>query len=996
MAVLVASLFLPYTIHFEVESSKVPILNEDDMAELVDTSSILSNKVGSPNPEYEPTVSIFKRLNKSSATLPTFGNSGKVYESDTASVNSVVSDTKPPSNAVSVQDFFFNNPNSTRWSLQSPPLEETSRYTDGYFRSNDHSVRSASPEKAPISAQSSTYVQPRSRVRTPQAQPMLESTHSTRSLGRVMKQRRATGQSTVESSMRSSPFPDEHAFDDSSISEEDEEEHQPRSRHDSRVVPFGGFSKDYSAFLEQSTNVFATAPWRIVPYYRGNGSLRNAVRRACSTGDVQSVRWIGTPGMPSDLVPDTTRDAIRSKLLEEYNADCIFVKDDVFEGHYDQFCKQLLWPIMQYQLPESQKKHEFISESWKSYEQVNRLFADSILAAYQEGDTIWVHDYHLMLVPGMVREKLPYAKIGFFLHVSFPSSEVFRCLPQRKQILQGMLGADSIGMQTTEYVAHFFQSCNRLLLADFDEHGVRYNNRNVSVTQHPIGIEASALDTLLDSQIVTNWRELVRDRWNDRTLIVSRDKLDKIRGVKEKLLAYERFLQNNPEYLDKVILLLICLPGRAAADDAMENEITAIAERINSRTDNLAKDRPVILLNQDLQFEQYLALLSEAGLFIVSTLREGMNLTCHEFVEASKDDYSPLILSEFVGSARVLSGGALVTNPYNISEVANAIKRSLEMDSVEKERRWKAMHAAVLRHDSRHWVQNCMAELDDAHEVNTSQQSMDIKQLDPVTLSSHLVQGKRLFLLNASDISMHLHIQGTTINPLHRGRVDTILNNLASDPRNAVYLFSYSTCADLERAYQSLVDVGMLAENGSYVRLHNTTSWTSQVNEKQLEWLPTVVETMRSFSDRVPGAYVQAETSMVRMHTENSHDIDPDHKFKLIGEVMTHINELYGHDYNIHATLVDQIVVVQRVDAIQNGLKQIIEQTGPYEFALVAGSTSSDDEDIYGYFNLENVRRREFDNNVLTVKIGKPKTSTGAEYKLRGVNELMTLLSTVD
>ncbi|VEU21012.1 DEKNAAC102009 [Brettanomyces naardenensis] len=1069
MTVYIASLFLPYTVHFEVEASKVSRLNADDIVEPVEIDGVGSpSRVGSPSDsDYEEsTVSILKSLaiNNSTSSLP-------LEDLDAASISSVgeISQTtqqfsptsqKQPTTTpsrpslvssahVSVQDFFFNNPNSTRLSLASPSLDETQVLSEsGYFGSTStdklHRSSSGLQLSGSVGSTGSAYVKPRSRLRNPpppttvselQPRPLLEHSWSTRSLGSSSMGRALLARRSMNppgSSRQRSPFgSNDTGFEgdgdtsvmmsasegESSVSSElkplsgqkadDQLDRYFADKTGSRkVVPFGGFSKDYKALLEDQNNVFATAPWKVVRYERGNGSLRNAVRRATISGDLQDVKWVGTPGMPSDLVPQATRDAISTKLRAEYRSDAIYVDDDVFEGHYDRYCKQVLWPILHYQLPEQQKANAFVRGSWRDYEKVNQQFADRIVERYKRGDVVWVHDYHLMLVPGMVRKKLPAAKIGFFLHVSFPSSEVFRCVAQRNQILEGMLGADCIGMQTDEFVAHFFQSCNRLLLADFDDHGVRYGNRTISVTHNPVGIDAAALHTVLNSDVVNNWRGLVRDRWPQKTLIVSRDKLDRIRGVKEKLLAYERFLKENPEYMEHTLLLLICIPGRAAAGERLENEILTIVERINSRTDNIASDRPVVVLNQDLQFEQYLALLSEAGLFIVSTLHEGMNLTCHEYVEASAEDHSPLILSEFVGSAAVLSSGALLTNPYNIEQVADAIKECIQMSAEERERRWKAMHAAVLRHDSLHWIKEAMDDLNDAYSRNTSQLSGDVRQLTWSDLDYALQKSNfptrepaggfsRLFVINLLNITTSVEIQGTTINPVQQRLVDAILNNLTADPSNAVYLLSHSTRSDMGMRCRSFSDVGLLAENGGYVRLCDESDFIPLVKAKELEWMAAVVETMRSWSERIPGSYVEVESCMVRFHTEGSHDIDPDHRDKLVGELMSHINELYGHDWYLHASITQRVLVVQKADTVQRALQYILDQNekkGQFKFVMAAGGSSSTDEEVYNFFKEQ---QEQFNNNVLTVKIGKPRQSSGAEFKLQGMNELLIALSRI-
>lgn len=1083
--------FLPYTIHFEVERSKIPTLAQDEMIEPIGGLSPEGDVTASGNGSHQfqektakaehlikgsfnsedSTVSILKSLANNN-----FATNSAAEDSDYGSVSSTETDigfenkerqheqkaqlgvSANASDTVSVQDFFFNNPNSSRLSLSSASLNDNQlRSSTEYLGAG---VSGSVYEKGPFSSMCNlptnkkVYVKPRPFVLRNSSmgdltlRPSLDRHRSTHSLmGNLSKTLLARKLKKSGLPVQNTAFVDsKNAFegdgdtaglinDDTvlpysmgsvegyNVSSNDARSLKPASGDKAdkelaeyfadktdigNVIPFGGFARDYGSILEDKNNVFATAPWKVVTYEHGNGGLRNAVRLAEGKNKLHDVKWIGTPGMPCELVPKCTKEAIYKKLKQDYDSETIFIEDDTFEGYYDRYCKQILWPILQYQLPEEQKANSFINDSWEDYVYVNRQFANRVLKLYKKGDSIWIHDYHLMLVPGMVRKALPDAKIGFFLHVSFPSSEVFRCLAQREKILRGMLGADCIGMQTDEYVAHFLQSCNRLLLADFDEHGVRYDNRTISVTYNPIGVDAHALRKVLNGEVVRNWRTLVRERWPDKTLIVSRDKIDKIRGVKEKLLAYEKFLTENPEYIETTLLLLICIPGRASADQKLENEILTIVERINSRAPNIASERPVVVLNQDITFEQYLALLSEAGLFVVSTLREGMNLTSHEFVEASYEDHSPLILSEFVGSATVLCPGALITNPYNVRQVSNAIKQCMEMSSDERERRWKAMHAAVLRHDSLHWINGCIQSIEQGYKLNTSQQSCDVKQLMWSHINDAIVKSvkahksstlhSRMFFMNFNELISNLKIQGTSINPIQQRFMDNILNNLASDPTNSVYLLGSSTQSEMWMGCRSLVDVGLIAESGGYVKLSTESEFVPLISDKKLRWVSAVEQTMKSWSERIPGTYVEKESSIVKLHTEGSHDIDREHKEKLIGELMTHINELYGHDYNVHAKFVDQIVIVREMDSITRALNYIIAETpgkigsNNISFIMVAGGTSPDDEELYNYFKST---RNKFNGNVLNVEVGTSKKSTGADFKLQGVNHLLIALSQI-
>lgn len=256
--------------------------------------------------------------------------------------------------------------------------------------------------------------------------------------------------------------------------------------------------------------------------------------------------------MPTDILEDTQRFDIDDKLENEYHSLTVFPNDGDFDGHYSHYSKQILWPVFHYQIPDNPKSKAYEDHSWVYYLKVNQAFADRIIKSWKRGDVIWIHDYHLLLVPAMIRKKLPEAQIGFFLHVAFPSSEVFRCLAVRKELLEGMLGADLVGFQTEEYCHHFLQTCSRLLCVEATREGLQLERRFVNVSTFPIGIDPGSLSARRGGADVLEWLKRIKEKYPDKSLIVARDKLDHVRGVRQKLLAYELFLNKYIELKEKV------------------------------------------------------------------------------------------------------------------------------------------------------------------------------------------------------------------------------------------------------------------------------------------------------------------------------------------------------------------------------------------------------------------------------------------------------------
>ncbi|KAK9381028.1 glycosyltransferase family 20-domain-containing protein [Kockiozyma suomiensis] len=449
--------------------------------------------------------------------------------------------------------------------------------------------------------------------------------------------------------------------------------------------------------------VFSSAPWSIVKYHKGNGGLRNAIARAEAEGTITDKKWIGTLGMPTDAIDESMRKSFEKVLMQENQEAPVFVSDATMEGHYTHYCKDILWPTFHYQIPDNAKSKAYEDHSWVHYHALNKAFADVVVQNYKPGDTIWVHDYHLLLVPGLVRDRIPNAKIGFFLHIAFPSSEVYRCLPTRKLLLRGLLGADVIGFQSNEYARHFRQTCQVVLgLLSNRDGSIDFGGRRVSVVDMAIGIDPPSLKEQGEDPEVKRWRAMLRERWPDKKMIVGRDKLDQFRGVRHKLIGYERFLQKHPEYKEDAIFIQVCLTNIASQD--LESEVSDIVTRINASS-HVASEPSVVFLHQDISFEQYLALLYEADVFVVTSLREGMNLTCHEYIYCqSETSKGPLILSEFTGSAAVFGNNCLLVNPWDSVEVAEAFEKALTMPREEREMRYKALYAEVTTNTCAHWV----------------------------------------------------------------------------------------------------------------------------------------------------------------------------------------------------------------------------------------------------------------------------------------------------
>lgn len=732
-------------------------------------------------------------------------------------------------------------------------------------------------------------------------------------------------------------------------------------------------------------NVFASAPWKLSKTSRGNASLSNAIQLAGSRTSLQ-YSWVGTLGLPSDAIPEGVRTKISNAAMQK---DCfpVFVNDATFAGHYRSFCKQILWPTLHYQVPDNPKSKAFEDHSWTHYQRLNQIFADRVVEQYKEGDVVWVHDYHLMLVPQMVREKIPNAEIGFFLHVSFPSSEVFRCFAQRSILLRGMLGANSVGFQTEEYVRHFVQTCNRLLLADFTKEGVHIEGRTVNVTHSPVGIDADSLAIQCKGHDVKNWQDRIRERWSNKRLIVSRDQLDALRGVKQKLLAFEKLLDRCPQYAQSARLILLS-PRSASGDRALEVEILSLMERINSRLADIAADPLVVYLNQEVEFSQYLALLKEADAFVVGSMREGMNLSCHEFVVATSDKHSALVLSEFTGSASIFSKGAVLINPWDVSQQAKALEYALTMPKTTRDQNWTHLYASVRKYNSQKWIDECLHAIDVSQTVPSCEIS-NKPYLTLSTLSKCVSLGEnRILLLSLEKITAPVVLGSSKFSTADIATVLSILARFCAEEKMSVFVVSSYSKTDLNLKYGHIDNLGLIAENGGFVKMPKEQDFL-QLGSTSMTWIEALVPFVKDLVERLPGSCIEVSDSLVRFNAENSSPEDAHHKMALIAECVTHVNDLFAKD-DIHATVVNDKVVIQQATIPGNALNHVLESVPRVDLLMVCGGPL--DEHLFDLANRFSEEKRM--ENLVTVQIGRGK-NTPAQQCIEGVNEFFSLLAKV-
>ncbi|TPX40390.1 alpha,alpha-trehalose-phosphate synthase (UDP-forming) [Synchytrium endobioticum] len=439
--------------------------------------------------------------------------------------------------------------------------------------------------------------------------------------------------------------------------------------------------------------------------------------------------WIGWPGpgLPAD-----EHDKVAKQLMDEHNCVPVFLDDEVADKHYNGFSNSILWPLFHYHPGEI----SFNEDHWEAYQQANQKFAEVLADIVEDGDLVWVHDYHLMLLPQLLRQLIGSkrgVKIGFFLHTPFPSSEVYRILPVRKQVLLGVLSADLLGFHTYDYARHFLSSCTRILGLHTAPNGVEFEGRQVHVGTFPIGIDPPKFADALQAPQVQARVAKLKEKFNGMKLLVGVDRLDYIKGVPQKLHALELFFEKHPEWQEKVVLCQVAVPSRQDVEEYqhLRNVVNELVGQINGRFGTI-EFTPIHYMHKSVTFNELVALYAIADACIISSTRDGMNLVSYEYICCQEQKNGVLILSEFAGAAQSLNG-SIIVNPWNTEEMAQAIHDAVTMpDDVRKanhQKLWKYVH----KYTAAFWGENFVRELQNFHLQDQTRMMLLKLSLDTVT-----------------------------------------------------------------------------------------------------------------------------------------------------------------------------------------------------------------------------------------------------------------------
>ncbi|KAJ5691870.1 hypothetical protein N7462_001293 [Penicillium macrosclerotiorum] len=420
-------------------------------------------------------------------------------------------------------------------------------------------------------------------------------------------------------------------------------------------------------------------------------------------------RWFGWPGIE---VKDTADRAQVASSLDEHNATPIFLDNDLAREHYNGFSNRILWPILHYQSGVT-----FDDGPWQAYRRVNELFADAIANSAESGTLIWVHDYHLMLLPELLRNRLQdqgkKCAIGFSLHTPFPAGDFWRNLPVRKHLIEGLLSSDLIGFHTDEYKQNFMDTCASLLGARIEiRNQIQYKNRLICTDKFIVGIDPQKFSETLQKTDVQARIKSLEERYRGIKVIVGVDRLDHIKGLTQKMKGFDSFLDDHPELRNKVVLIQVAVPSREDVKEyqELETELSTLAGKINGK--HATPDgSPLLYMHRSVPFTELTALYSVADACLLTSTRDGMNLVSFEYVACQEKRHGVLVLSEFAGAASFMREGSVPFHPANTTEMSEALYSALNLDPAERKRKYEYLRDFVNTHTSAEWGQTFIEKL---------------------------------------------------------------------------------------------------------------------------------------------------------------------------------------------------------------------------------------------------------------------------------------------
>nr|QGA88728.1 TPS4 [Betula platyphylla] len=738
-------------------------------------------------------------------------------------------------------------------------------------------------------------------------------------------------------------------------------------------------------------------------------------------------------GLPEDMevlyvgslrvdIDSSEQDDVSQLLLDRFKCVPAFLPPDILSKFYHGFCKQHLWPLFHYMLPFSANHGgRFDRSLWEAYVAANKIFSQRVIEVINpEDDYVWIHDYHLMVLPTFLRRRFNRLRMGFFLHSPFPSSEIYRTLPVREEILKALLNSDLIGFHTFDYARHFLSCCSRMLGLEYQSKrgyiGLEYYGRTVGIKIMPVGIHMGQIESVL-RLADKEWRvgEL-KQQFEGKTVLLGVDDMDIFKGVNLKLLAMEQMLKQHPKWQGKAVLVQIANPARGSGKDLEEiqAEIQASCKRINKNFGRPGYE-PVVFIDRPVSLSERAAYYTIAECVVVTAVRDGMNLTPYEYIvcrqgvsgsesssEMSASKKSMLVVSEFIGCSPSLSG-AIRVNPWNVEATAEAMNESISMADAEKQLRHEKHYRYVSTHDVAFWARSFFQDMERTCKDHFRRRCWGIGlsfgfrvvALDPsfrklsidYIVSAYSRSRNRAILLDYDGTVM----PQTSINKTPSQEVISIINMLCGDVKNNVFVVSGRGRDSLGKWFSPCKKLGIAAEHGYFMRWPSEEGWETCGQSYDFGWTQIAEPVMRLYTESTDGSYIEPKESALVWHHR---DADPGFGSCQAKEMLDHLESVLANEPV--AVKSGQYIVEVKPQGVSKGLvaekifTAMAERGKQADFVLCIGDDRSDEDMFEIIGNAINSGVLSSNTSVFACTVGQKPSK--AKYYLDDTTEVIIML----
>jgi trehalose 6-phosphate synthase/phosphatase len=677
--------------------------------------------------------------------------------------------------------------------------------------------------------------------------------------------------------------------------------------------------------------------------------------------------WIGWPGIASDELTSADKARITRKM-REYSCYPVFLTREQVQKFYAGYANDTIWPLFHY----FQSFAQYDSAYWEAYKEVSTIFKKAVLKQAEANSLIWVHDYHLMVLPRQLRAALPDSTIGFFMHIPFPSYEIFRSLPNRRQILQGLLGADLVGFHVYDYARHFLSSVLRILGLTNSHGSIVMDERVIKVDAFPIGIDYQKFVKALDDEKTLEEIKTLTDHYAGQKIILSVDRLDYSKGIMKRLVAFDQFLKQNPRYHKKVVLVVVAVPSRVEVEKYKElrEDIEKAIGRINGAYGTVDWT-PISYQFKNLPFEQVVALYAKADVALITPLRDGMNLVAKEYVATKQRISGVLILSEMAGVVDELPE-AIRINPNDIDALTEAIKTALRMPKKERVTRMRSMQNRLSRYTVQRWAADFMEQLRSTKLEQAENNSKMLTAEIEAKIVRMFKAAKRRLLLLDYDGTLRGFVSGQDpSSAVPPKAVLKLINDLASLTGTQVSIVSGRPRNDLETWFGHL-PVALAAEHGAWMKYGGEWS-RQQVSLRESKKL--IMPVLEHYTDRTPGAHIEQKDFAVVWHYR---DVPTELAHARAANLRSELNRLLSKsDIGVYSG--SKVIEIKPRNVQKGAVAEDLRAMYEPDFILCIGDDYTD-EDMF----------RVMPPEAFSVKVGLGETE--ARYQVLSVQKVLALL----